>query len=51
MSDKENYFPPSTDINAINETLYTDYQTEIIEDEADNDNNKDFIDYFDEPPF
>jgi len=49
MSDKEDYFPLHTDINAINDTLYTDYQ--IKNEEIDNDKNKDFIDYFDEPPF
>ena len=25
MSDKENYFPPNTDISVINDTIYTDY--------------------------
>lgn len=25
MTSKENYFPPNTDINTVNDTLYTDY--------------------------
>ena len=57
MSDKENYFPPNTPIEEINNTLYTDYSFLASQDALGDDLFKEAYKYIDEqengfePPF